>query len=354
MTADKGPIEAVGGSTLIGLSERPNLATAAASLRKAHGEMALVGDVGGTNARFALAPLEGPGRTTELRNWRVADFETLADAIAAYLDEASPRTRVRTGMIAVAGPANSDEVRITNYKWQFSVSQTRRDLGFDQLFVINDFAANSWGVTELGPDQLASLGGPAPIPARNGVQAAVGPGTGLGVSGLRLSNGGIDVLSSEGGHVDFAPVSEEEAEILAWLKQHHHRVSYERLLSGAGLLNIYRAIGGSEAIDTPEAVTGAKDEDPVAAHAIRIFCEVLGSFAGNVALMFGAWDGVYLAGGMLRPIRDELLASGFRHRFDDKGRFSAELVKVPTMLVEEPALGLIGAGVALRHRLAAE
>ena len=354
MTADKGPIEAAGGSSLVQLSERPNLATAAASLRKAHGELALVGDIGGTNARFALAPLEDHGRTTELRSWRVADFPTLADAIAAYLDEASPGVRVRTGMIAVAGPANSDEVRITNYKWQFSVSQTKRDLAFDQLFVINDFAANSWGVTELGPDQLTPLGGPAAIPARKGVQAAVGPGTGLGVSGLMISDGEIDVLSSEGGHADFAPVSEEEMEIFAWLKQRHHRVSYERLLSGAGLLNIYHAIGGSEAINSPEAVTAVKDEDPIAAHAIRIFCEVLGSFAGNVALMFGAWQGVYLAGGMLRPIRDELLASGFRQRFDDKGRFGSELVKVPTMLVEEPALGLVGAAAALRHRLAAE
>lgn len=134
MTADKGPIEAVEGSSIIGLTERPTLPTAVASVHKAHGELALVGDIGGTNARFALAPLEGHGRTIELRSWRVADFPTLADAITAYLDEASPRGRVRTGMIAVAGPANSDEVRITNYKWQFSVSQTRRALGFDRFF----------------------------------------------------------------------------------------------------------------------------------------------------------------------------------------------------------------------------
>jgi glucokinase len=186
---------------------------------------------------------------------------------------------------------------------------------------------------------------------RPGMQAVVGPGTGLGVSAISVSDGGVTVFSSEGGHADFAPVSEEEERILAWLKQRHHRVSYERLVCGAGLLNIYRAIGGGEAVATPEAVTARKSEDPLAGEAIRIFCEVLGSFAGNVALMFGAWQGVYLAGGMLRPLREELLSGGFRRRFDDKGRFGAELAKVPAMLVEEPALGLVGAAAALRNRL---
>jgi glucokinase len=317
------------------------------------GDLALVADIGGTNARFALAPLDGPGPAIEPRSWRVADFPNLADAAGAYLAEASPHARVRAAMIAVAAPANRDEVKVTNCNWQFSIARTRRDLGLDELYVINDFAANSWGIVELGPDQLTRLGDPAADGVQEGMQAVVGPGTGLGVSAISVSGGGVAVFSSEGGHVDFAPVNDEEARIYEWLKARHHRVSYERLICGAGLLNIYRAIGGGAAVTTPEQVTARKSEDPLAGEAIRIFCEVLGSFAGNVALMFGAWQGVYLAGGMLRPIRDELLAGDFRRRFDDKGRFGAELARVPAMLVEEPALGLVGAAAALRHRLGA-
>lgn len=330
------------------------MSTAAVQSEAAHAELALVADIGGTNARFALAPLDGGGELVALRRWKIADFPTLAEAIRRFLDEAAPSRRVGAGMIAVAGPANDDEVRITNYKWQFSVAQTAREIGFDRLFVINDFAANSWGITQLRPDQLVSLGGPAPAAAPHGMLAVVGPGTGLGVSGLRIGDDDIEVLSSEGGHVDYAPVGDEELEILAWLRRRHHRVSYERLVCGAGLLNVYHAVGGSEAVTSPEQVTARQEEDPHSAQAIRIFCEVLGSFAGNVALMFGAWDGVFLAGGMLLPLREALLDGRFRRRFEDKGRFGAELLKVPAWLVDEPALGLIGAAAALRHRLATE
>jgi glucokinase len=325
--------------------------TAIASIDKAVGELMLVADIGGTNARFALAPLHEGGTPIETRNWLVADFSTLADAVSAYLDEAARGEPVRAGMIAVAGPANRDDVKITNCSWTFSIEGTRRALGFERLFVINDFAANSWGMLDLGPDQLTSLGGPAPADALAGVFAVVGPGTGLGVSAIHAAAEDVTVFSSEGGHADFAPVSDEEVEILAWLRQRHHRVSYERLICGPGLRNIYHAIGGDESVTSPEEVTARKDSDLLAQRAIRIFCEVLGSFAGNAALMFGSWQGLFLAGGMLRPLRQELLSGGFRRRFEDKGRFGAELEQVPTLLVEEPALGLLGAATALRHRL---
>lgn len=351
---DNGPIHADAGSTTIPFPEgQEPVPTAAATVEQNLGELALVADIGGTNARFALALLDGSGPAIEPRNWRVADFPNLADAAGAYLAEVAPGGPVRAGMIAVAAPANRDEVKVTNCKWQFSVSATRRELGFDELFVINDFAANSWGVVQLDTDQLTQLGGPVPRRVQEGMQVVVGPGTGLGVSAISISGGKVKVFSSEGGHVDFAPVSEEEEQILAWLKQRHHRVSYERLICGAGLLNIFHAIGGTDRVTTPEQVTARRNEDPLAARAIHIFCEVLGSFAGNVALMFGAWQGVYLAGGMLGPLRGELLASGFRERFEDKGRFGAELARVPAMLVDEPALGLVGAAAALRYRLGA-
>jgi glucokinase len=323
----------------------------AASLRRAPEELALVADIGGTNARFALASLGNGGGALIERHWPVSAFGSFADAARAFLDETAPDGGVHYGIVADASPANGDRIKVTNSAWQFSLDETRRALGFEALYAINDFAANSWAIADGGERQFTALGGPEAVPDGQGTFAVVGPGTGLGIGAILRGPAGTAVISSEGGHADFAPVTDEEIELLAWLRRRHHRVSYERLLCGPGLLNIYHAIGGAAAVTAPEQVTGAKD-DPLAARAIRIFCEVLGSFAGNAALTFGAWGGVYLAGNLLQPIREELRAGGFRARFDDKGRFGKTLAKVPTLLVDEPALGLIGAAAALRHRIA--
>lgn len=328
----------------------PVPSAAAATIHLAPEELALVADIGGTNVRFALVPLDGSGGYSEERSWRVAEYETFADAARAYLAEVVPAGGIRYGMVAVAGPANKDQIKVTNAPWEFSLEGTRHALGLDALHAINDFAANGWGVPGLGPEKLLRIGGPERLPAGEGTFAVVGPGTGLGVGAILMSGDGMAVISSEGGHVDFAPISDEEFEILAWLRERHHRVSYERLLCGPGLLNIYHAIGGSETVDRAAQITG-HEGDPLAERAMAIFCDVLGSFAGNVALTFGAWGGVYLAGGMLGHMKDQLLRGGLRSRFDDKGRFGKELVRVPTVLVEEPAIGLIGAASALRHRV---
>lgn len=323
---------------------------ATASVRHAPEELALVADIGGTNARFALAPLGNAGVTIHEQRRPVDAFDSFARAAEAYLSENAPGGGVRFGMIAVASPATGDRIKVTNSSWHFSLEETRRALGFDALFAINDFAANGWAIADLDDREFTTIGDPIPKRDERGSFAVLGPGTGLGVGAILHGAGTIAVISSEGGHADFAPVSDEEIEIFTWLRKRYHRVSYERLLCGPGLLNIYHAIGGSEDVTTPEQVTNVK-EDPVAARAIRIFCEVLGSFAGNAALTFGAWGGVYLSGGLLKPMKEELLSGRFRTRFDDKGRFGKELAKVPTLLVDEPALGLIGAAAALRHRV---
>lgn len=327
--------------------------SAAASVRHTPEELALVADIGGTNARFALAPLGTSSEAIHEKYLAVNAYDSLAHAAEAYLRESAPGGRIRFGMVAVASPATGDDIKLTNSAWHFSLEATRRALGFDALYAINDFAANSWAITDLDGRHFTSLGGPKRVADRHGSFAVVGPGTGLGVGAILRGMGGAAVISSEGGHADFAPVSEEEIEIFAWLRRHYHRVSYERLLCGPGLLNIYHAIGGAQSVISPEEVTGLKKEDALAARATSIFCEVLGSFAGNAALTFGAWGGVYLAGSMLKPMKEELLAGGFRNRFDDKGRFGKELARVPTLLVDEPALGLIGAAAALRHRVGA-
>src|SRR6185295_14119959 len=245
---------------------------AALSVRHAPEEHALVADIGGTNARFALVPLEAPGRAIHEKHWPVNAFGTFAEAAQAYLRESAPGGGIRFGMVAVASPAIGDQIKVTNSAWHFSLEETRRALGFDALFAINDFAANGWAIADLGGQGSTSLGGPDAAPDGQGTFAVVGPGTGLGVGAILHSDGGTAVIPSEGGHVDFAPVTDEELEILAWLRKRHHRVSYERLLCGSGLLNIYHAIGGSEdAVVRPEQVTGGKAGDPLAARAIRIF-----------------------------------------------------------------------------------
>jgi glucokinase len=342
------------GSSIIHFPGGPDsVPRAAASVRHAPEELALVADIGGTNARFALAPLGNTGHAIHEKHWAVTAFDSLAQAAEAYLREYAPGGGIRFGMLAVASPATGDQIKVTNSKWHFSLDGARRDLGFEALYAINDFAANGWAIAELSAPHFTSLGKSANVPDGQGTFAVVGPGTGLGVGAILRGPAGTAVMSSEGGHVDFAPVSDEEVEIFAWLRKHYHRVSYERLLCGPGLLNIYHAIGGAGSVTAPEQITGGKAEDELAARAIRIFCEVLGSFAGNAALTFGAWGGVYLAGGLLQPMKEELLAGGFRARFDDKGRFGEELAKVPTLLVNEPALGLIGAAAALRQRVGA-
>jgi glucokinase len=322
-------------------------------VKHAPGELALVTDIGGTNARFALASLGDAGRVIREQHRPVDAFDSFASAAEAYLREHAPEGGIRLGMIAVASPTTGDAIKLTNSAWHFSLEETRRTLGFEALYAINDFAANSWAIADLDKGQFTPLGGPDKVPDGQGAFAVVGPGTGLGVGAILRGAGGTAVISSEGGHADFAPVSDEEIEIFAWLRKHYHRISYERLLCGPGLLNIYHAIGGAQSVTDPEQITGGKAQDKLAAQAIRIFCEVLGSFAGNAALTFGAWGGVYIAGSLLKPMKEELLAGGFRARFDDKGRFGKELAKVPTLLVDEPALGLIGAAAALRHRVGA-
>jgi glucokinase len=342
------------GSSIIQFPGGPaSVPRAAASVRHAPEELALVADIGGTNARFALASLGGSGRALQEQHWPVNAFDSFASAAEAYLRENAPGGGIRFGMVAVASPATEDRIKVTNSAWHFSLEDTRRALGFEALYAINDFAANSWAIADLDKSQFTSLGGPGRAPDGQGTFAVVGPGTGLGVGAILRGAGGTAVISSEGGHVDFAPVSDEEVEIFGWLRKRHQRISYERLLCGPGLLNIYHAIGGADSVSAPEQITGDKHGDPLAARAIRIFCEVLGSFAGNAALTFGAWDGVYVAGSLLKPMKEELLNGGFRARFEDKGRFGKELAKIPTLLVDEPALGLIGAAAALRHRIGA-
>jgi glucokinase len=301
----------------------------------------VIGDIGGTNARFALAE---HGRYAELRQMRVADYPTILDALRDYLHRLPDGRRPTGGALAIAGPVGGDEVKLTNWTWSFSIAKLRAALGLAQLVVVNDFAATALAVPHLQEGERYLIG-PARLDAAGPI-GVIGPGTGLGVSTLVPAAGSWILLPGEGGHATMPAASDEESRILDRLRARIEHVSAERVLSGAGLVNLYEALsvlaGKTAAPLTPAQVTeramAASDAECV--RAFDTFCAMLGTVAGNLALTVGATGGIYLAGGILPRFKEALAASGFRARFEAKGRLADYLRPIPTWLVlhEEPAL----------------
>lgn len=311
------------------------------------GEWVLLADVGGTNVRFALADSGAamPLLACSVRRRRVVDFTGFGDAARDYL--AGLPQRPRRGVFAVAGPVTGDSVRMTNHPWVLSRSALLGELALDHLRIVNDFAAMSHCVPLLGADDVQSLGGP-PAPSvdasRRRTYAIVGPGTGLGVGGLLIDAGRYVALETEGGHVGFAPGDAVELDVLRRLMPKFGRVSAERLLCGAGLVNLHAALHPqAPPMATPEAITASAADDPACSATIERFCAMLGSIAGDFALAFGAWDGVYIAGGLTPKLLDWLRQSAFRRRFEGKGRYARVLERVPTIAVLHEDAGLLGA-----------
>lgn len=309
----------------------------------------LVGDIGGTNVRFALASAGGERpRLESVMQLRCAEFPGLAEAALHFL-ERSEAQRPQQALLAVAAPVTGDRVRITNNPWTFSVGTTADALGLS-LRVVNDFAAVSRALPLLRGEELAPIG---PLPSSRSsprqVYAVLGPGTGLGVSGLIAEGGGMTVIESEGGHMDFAPIDATEAEVLRLVAERHGRVSAERLVSGMGIVNVYHALceiaGRPSQADSAEQVAVLAERDPegLAAQALDRVCAMLGSFAGDIALAFGAWQGVFLHGGVAQKLLPRLQRGAFRQRFETKGRHAPLMRAVPTQLILHPQAGLLGA-----------
>jgi glucokinase len=318
------------------------------------GPPVLVADIGGTNARFALAEADRAGRPqlTSVREFAVPRFGSLSQAASHYLAGLGA-TRPRRAVIAVAAVITGDRIGITNNPWSFSIAALRQELGIDRIRVINDFAAIGMAVPHLQAAELAPIGNAPARPNPGGADrhcAVLGPGTGLGVCRLTLRQGRAAVIESEGGHIAFAPGSDYEIAILQYLMKRHARVSVERLVSGPGLQNLYAAVcaveGADATTDTPDGITaGARlGADAACARTVELFCAILGSFAGDVALMYGAWDGVYLGGGMTGTLLPWICRGGFRQRFESKGRFSSLMQTIPTFAIAHAQPGLLGAG----------
>ena len=313
----------------------------------------LVADIGGTNARFALCA-EG---STKLKNVQVLDCKEYAspvDAIEHYLE--STNVTLGAACLAVAGPVKKamDQVNMTNNPWFFSQSQLVQRFNLSRLVCVNDFVAAATATTVIDSDALFFLSENNHFD-RTQQRCILGPGTGLGVAAMLPHQGKTLVLSTEGGNRSFAPENELEDYIVHFLRSEIQPVSCEALLSGNGLVNIYRALCSREQ-QTPDhskpatVSTAALEGDPMAQKTLQTFFEILGSVAGNCALTFGATGGVYIGGGIAPRFSEALSKSKFRERFESKLNYKHYLKKIPTAIVMHPYAGLLGAAAYLKDR----
>jgi glucokinase len=307
-----------------------------------------VGDVGGTHARFAIVDATGPPPwNVRERRDLAGDFPTFLDALRAYFDRAGGE-RPKVAAIAVAGPVTDGTARFTNRGWNISEDELRK-FGFEQAALVNDFAVLAFAAEVLVDKDLRTIG-PA-LPGREaGTITILGPGTGFGVSLLARDGGRSVPLATEGGHIGFAPSDAHELAALELMWKQHGRVSVERILSGGGLEALYKTLeqlaGRTPQAPTAADITAGAGKDAACRAALSMFCAVFGAVAGDLALAHGARGGVYIAGGIAQKIETFLVQSAFRQRFEDKGRLSPFVKAIPTRLIVNPDVAMLGAARA--------
>jgi glucokinase len=309
----------------------------------------LVGDVGGTNARFATIPAPGqePQASATLR---CADYPDIALAIEHYLAQHAP-ARPRWAAIGIANPVMGDRVQMTNHNWSFSIDAVKQTLRFERLLVLNDFTALALALPSLKPEELHQVGGGTAQPHQP--KALLGAGTGLGVSGLIPHGEHYIPISGEGGHVTLPGQDAEEIAVIAQLGKKFAHVSAERVLSGPGLEHLYQALsavrGASAHKLAAEQITArALDgSDEICVAAANMFCALLGTVSGNLALTLGAHGGVYIGGGIVPKLGSLFIKSSFRQRFESKGRFTEYLARIPVFVIHARYPALTGAAAAL-------
>lgn len=308
----------------------------------------LLGDVGGTNVRLALET--APGVLGASAVLACAAHPSLEAAIKAFL-AAHGRVAVRHAAIAIATPVDGDAVKMTNHPWAFSIEAMRRALGFDTLLLINDFTALALALPKLAEHELLAIGGGERRP--DAAIALVGPGTGLGVSGLIPCGGRWTALASEGGHASFAPHDARESALLEVVRGRYPHVSAERLISGPGLVLIHdalRELDGAPPHPLLAAEVAAEAQAgscPFCVETAALFSGMLGSFAGSLALTLGSFGGVYLGGGVIAGLGSAFDRSRFRARFEAKGRFADYLARIATMQIVAELPALRGASARL-------
>jgi len=309
----------------------------------------LVGDIGGTNARFAIADADRPGFSREI-TLACGDFDSANSAIREYLAQANaPDPDIIC--FAAAGPIVDGRVRFTNNHWSLDAHELRDSFDARAIKLLNDFEAIAYSIPSLGKEDCMPIGLPEPIElgSNDFNIGIIGPGTGLGGVGLCQRNSMLFPIVGEAGHTGFAPESQVQIQILSILHERFDRVSDERLVSGPGLENLYWALARLHNTSVAPA-SAAKicqlaenNEDPRAVEAVQMFFEILGQVAGNMALVLGARQGMFIAGGIAQRYPAMLLSSGFRAAFEAKGRHRSLMEKIPTQLICYPQPGLLGA-----------
>jgi glucokinase len=304
----------------------------------------LIGDIGGTNARFAIL-VDANAEAKEFPSVRTADFETVEDAIqSAILDRTS--ILPRAAVLAIAGPVDGDEIPLTNCPWVVRPAHMIEEFGFEEIVILNDFEAQALGALAVDEKYLEQIGGGPVEPGASRV--VLGPGTGLGVAGLIHARNLWIPVPGEGGHVDMGPRSPRDFEVFPHIEKIEGRISGEQMLCGRGMVNLYRAVAKAEKREavfaTPSEITAAalSDGDPLAGEALDIFVTCLGRLAGDLALIFMSRGGVYLTGGIAQKIVPALKQGGFRAAFEDKAPHSALLRAMPVFVITHPLAALAG------------
>lgn len=314
--------------------------------------MDLIADIGATNTRCALLDDKGQELASEV--FENADFTGLTGLLKVYLDHRRASDRPKRAAIAIAAPILGDEVQMINIDWRFSQTVLKDELGLSRLLVCNDFAAIAWGLPQLGPADLLTVG--AGKAAARATMATIGPGSGLGVAALTPATDGWAAVTGEGGHATMAAFTDEEAHVVALVRDRYDgHCSAEHLLSGPGLVNVYVALaqlaGRGQPTVTPSDVSAlAKQGEPLARKAQGMFFAMLGTVAGNLALTVGARGGVFIAGGIVPKMLDAFARSAFRERFEAKGRYREYMAAIPTHVITAPLPAFRGLRMLLGYR----
>jgi glucokinase len=303
----------------------------------------LLGDIGATNARLALL---SDGVLGPVASFTVADFARFADAVDAFLSHRRRDFPPTNALFAAAGPIDSNRCALTNCPWTIEPRELCAAFGFEHVHLVNDFEATALSLSHLADSDLYPLGGGQAV--SGAPMAVLGPGTGLGVACLIPGSPTPVVVAGEGGHATMSATTGREDAIINYLRQRFGHVSAERVVSGSGLENLYGAVVALDGVHAPKRnaaeITAAAIEGgcPTAKAALDLFCEMLGTIAGNVALTFGARGGVYIAGGIAPRIIDYLARSQFRARFEEKGRFKSYLEAIPSKVIVHPVATFLG------------
>jgi len=323
--------------------------------------MILAGDIGGTNTRLAyFQPQNGHLELVAERTFPSSDYSEFGEIVAKFLDDTG--TRPEVACFGIAGPVHNGRVEVSNLPWVIEQSRLAKQIQLPATVLINDLEASAWGIRALKSQDLIALNGVTP---GSGNQAVIAPGTGLGQAGLFWDGLQHQVFACEGGHADFAPQDELQIELLRFLANRHSHVSYERVLSGPGLVNVYEFLHEKGCEDEPPGFaaqlqpagaaaaisrSALEGSNRLAERALDLWISVYGAEAGNLALKTMATGGIFLAGGITPKILPKLRGPGFMRAFTDKGRLRPLLEAIPVQVVMNDKAGLLGAACCAATR----